>query len=412
MNIEIVTIGNELLAGDVVDTNAARLSQMLSLRGLRVHRRQTVPDDVGVIVDALSLAAGRSEVVLVSGGLGPTTDDLTTEAVARWMGAALALDEPSLEHIKQRFAARGLPFKENNAKQAYFPVGAEVLPNPLGTAPAFTVRHQGAAVYCMPGVPRELLDIAEREIMPRLAPMSRGDVRWRTLRTFGMTESAVGAALGDLSGDDRLFIQYRASFPEILVTPVVRGADAETAGVLLDDAIQAIRGRLGDHVYGEGDASLAAVVGEALRVQGHTLAVAESCTGGLLSHLVTRVPGSSDYFLLGAVTYANAAKESILGVQPSSLEEHGAVSEAVARQMAAGVRAISGATVGVGITGIAGPGGGTPDKPVGTVHIAVSVGDDPTQHAARRLPGDRSWVQTLSAWAALDMIRRSLAPRH
>lgn len=409
--VEIVTIGNELLAGDVVDTNAARLAKELALHGLRVHRRQTVPDEHAAIRDALALAASRSRVVLVSGGLGPTTDDLTTEAVAQWMGAPLVLHEPSLAHIKARFASRGLPFKENNAKQAYFPEGAEVLPNALGTAPAFLVHHAAASLFFLPGVPRELVDLFAHEVTPRLLPLVPGGARpvWRTLRTFGMTESAVDAALGDLAQDEGLFIQYRAKFPEILVTPVVRDADPDAAGARLTAVVAAIRERLGDHVYTEGDAPLAAVVGDMLRRGGHSLAAAESCTGGLLSHLVTSVPGSSDYFLMGAVTYANAAKESLLGVRSDTLATCGAVSEEAAREMVAGIRAASGATVGVAITGIAGPGGGTAEKPVGTVHIAVSVGDRPVTHVVRRLPGDRGWVQTLSAWAGLDLIRRTLA---
>lgn len=404
MKVEVVSIGNELLAGDVVDTNAARLSQMIALRGVRVHRRQTVPDEVGAIVDAIALATGRSDLVLVSGGLGPTTDDLTTEAVARWMGVPLVLHQPSLDRIKQRFADRGLPCVANNEKQAYFPESAEILPNPVGTAPAFLLTRGGATVVCLPGVPHELLHIAETQIMPRLAPSST-EVRWRTLRTFGMTESAVGAALQEVPLPG-VFIQYRASFPEILVTPVVQGPEAP--GEALEHAVAAIRQRLGPHVYGEGDATLAVVVGELLRRRGLTLAVAESCTGGLLSHLVTRVPGSSDTFLFGAVTYANAAKEAILGVRAATLAEHGAVSEAVAREMVAGVRAVSGAAVGLAITGIAGPGGATLAKPVGSVHLALSVGDEPVVHLSRRFPGDRSWVQTLAAWTALDMVRRSL----
>lgn len=412
--VEIVTIGNELLAGDVVDTNAGRLAKELALHGLRVHRRQTVPDDLDAIGDALALAASRSVVVLVSGGLGPTTDDLTTEAAARWMGAPLVLDEPSLAHIEARFRDRGLPFKQNNAKQAWFPAGAEVLPNSLGTAPAFLVHHGGAALFFLPGVPRELVNLMAHEVMPRLTrllPAAGARPVWRTLRTFGMTESAVGAALEDIAQDDGLFVQYRASFPEILVTPVVRDADPVAAGARLDAVVRAIRERLGHHVYGEGDATLAAVVGDLLRRGGHTLAAAESCTGGLLSHLVTGIPGSSDYFLMGAVTYADVAKEALLGVRSDTLATCGAVSEEVAREMVSGIREASGASVGVAITGIAGPGGGTPEKPVGTVHFAVSVGDAPVVHKVRRIPGDRGWVQTLAAWNALDLIRRNLDPR-
>jgi nicotinamide-nucleotide amidase len=407
MNIEIVSIGNELLAGDVVDTNAAHLARSVARYGLRVHRSQTVPDVVSAIVDALALAAGRSDVVVVSGGLGPTTDDLTTEAAARLSGVDLELHQPSLDRIVERFRLRGMPFKKNNEKQAWFPKGAEVLENPVGTAPGFALSHGAARLFFLPGVHREYVAMIDASVLPRLAAEARGDVRWRTLRTFGMTESAVGDALSDIPLDDGLFIQYRASFPEILVTPVVRGADAAAADARLGVVCAAIRERLGAHVYGEGADSFPAVVGALLRERGLTLAAAESCTGGRVAQMMTSVPGSSDVFLLGAVTYSNAAKAAVLGVRAESLAAHGAVSEQVAREMVEGVARVGGASVAVAITGIAGPGGGTDDKPVGTVHFAVSVRGQ-VSHVHHRFTGDRRWIQTIAAWRALDLVRRAL----
>ena len=408
MSIEVITIGNELLAGDVVDTNAGHLATVISRYGLKVHRQQTIPDDEEAIVEALELATSRSDVVVVSGGLGPTTDDLTTAAAARFAGLPLELDAPSLERIRDRFAQRRLDWKPNNEKQAWFPSGAVVLENKLGTAPGFSLSLAGKTLFFLPGVHREYVRLVADEVLPRLAHHVQGGVRWQTLRTFGMTESAVGQALADIPLDSGLFLQYRATFPEILVTPVVRAAAERSAAARLEEVVDAIRARLGHHVYGTGGDTFPAVVGEALRSRGLRLAAAESCTGGLISQLLTSVPGSSDYFLLGAVTYSNDAKVAVLGVRQETLVEHGAVSEPVAREMVEGVRRVSGAEVGIAVTGVAGPGGGTEEKPVGTVHFALSVGGEPTRHEKRQLFGPRAWIQTLSAWRALDLVRRQL----
>ncbi len=412
MRAEILAIGNELLDGSLADTNTARLAGLLRARGLAVHRGQTVPDEPDAIVAALAHAAARSDLVLVTGGLGPTEDDLTVEAAAAFAGVPLETDQAILDALKERYAARGFPFTPNNAKQARLPRGAVALHNAAGTAPGVRLEHAGATFFFFPGVPREVQRLAEDHLLPWLeahAPVR--PVESRVFKTFGKTESQVATLLEPLPRDPRVHVAYRAHFPEIRLTLHATDADADARRALLDDLTRHVRRLLGPLIFSErpGD-TMASVVARALSARGLTLATAESCTGGLLASLLTDVPGASAWFIEGAVTYANESKLRRLGVDPALLQRHGAVSEAVARAMAQGQRAATGADLAVAVTGIAGPTGGTEDKPVGTVHLALASAEG-TTHLHRRFPFDRGRNRLASAWAAMELVRRAVLER-
>jgi len=397
---EVLTTGTELVRGDLQDTNASFVAGRLTERGLVVARFSTVGDDRARIVDAIRAASERADVVVVTGGLGPTTDDLTAACAAEARGVGLVRHEPSVDAIRRRFEAIGLPMTPNNEKQADFPDGADVLPNARGTAPGFAMTIGRARFFFLPGVPHEMKHMLEEEVLGRL-PAAEAAPTVRRLRVFGMAEAAIDAALAGIEGSHPgVVLGYRATFPEVEVKVQATAGTREAADTIADRAFEVVRERLGRHVVALGDSSLPRAVGDALRERQWTLAVAESCTGGLVGALVTEVPGSSEYFLLGVVAYANAAKESLLGVPPETIAAHGAVSRETAIAMAQGVRARAGATIGVATTGIAGPGGGTPDKPVGLVHLAVA-GPSGVVHKERTWRGDRARVRRLAAHAAL-----------
>jgi nicotinamide-nucleotide amidase len=407
---EVLTIGDELLRGEIVDSNKSFLSERLLSLDIETRFHGSVRDDPPDMIDAFQRAAARSDVVLVSGGLGPTRDDLTAEVLAKAFGRELVLDPQALAGIRAFFASVGREMTENNAKQARFPAGAEVLANPIGTAPGFLVEESGALFFCMPGVPRELMRMMDEQVLPRIAARAgtaAGVVRAALLRTFGMGESTLDAELADLARSTDVSLGFRTSFPDNYLRPLARGRSAAEAEARLAELCTAIRQRLGALVYGEGDATLEGVVGALLRERGRTLAVAESCTGGLVAGKLTDVPGASSYFLGGVVAYANAAKVSLLGVPEPLLAAHGAVSEPVARAMAEGVRQRFGADLGLATTGISGPEGGSPEKPVGLVHLALA--DAAGSHADHFVfPLDRTRHRQLTAQVALDWVRRSL----
>jgi nicotinamide-nucleotide amidase len=388
----VLTIGDELLRGEIVDSNKSFISERLLQLEIQTTRHVTVADAADEIAEQLRAAAANAQVVLISGGLGPTRDDITTAVVARTFGRELIRRPEEVERIRAFFASVGREMAENNAKQADFPEGAEVLPNPLGTAPGFMLEAEGTLFFCMPGVPRELYRMVDEEILPRLRAhplIGTPDdvVRARLLRTFGLGESTL--------------------VPDNLVRVVARGADEAEAGARLDAAVAEVKRRLGPLVVGESERPLEAVVGELLVDGKHTVAIAESCTGGLIASLLTDVPGSSAYLVEGVVAYSNEAKIRELGVSGDDLDEHGAVSQPVAEQMARGIRERTGAQFGVATTGIAGPDGGSEEKPVGTVYVALA-----TEHGstARRyqLFTDRSRNKRLTAQIALDWLRRQV----
>ena len=431
MKAEVLTIGDELLRGEIIDSNKAFLSDRLLTLDIETDYHASVRDIPTHMVDAFQRAAERSDIVLVSGGLGPTRDDLTSEALAQAFGREMRLDEEALAGIRAFFASVGREMTENNATQAMFPDGAEVLPNPIGTAPGFMLDVQaggpagrparsepqasgvvssGSAVFfCMPGVPREMMRMMDEQVLPRIAARvpGAGVVRARLLRTFGMGESTLDADLADVAASGDVSLGFRTSFPDNYLRPLARAATAGEADALLEKVCATIRERLGPVIYGEGDETLAMVAGRLLAERGASVAVAESCTGGLIAEKLTDVPGASNYFKGGVVAYANEAKQALLGVPEAMLAEHGAVSEPVARTMAENVRERFGADLGVATTGISGPDGGSEEKPVGLVHVALA--DAVGTHSEHFVfPLDRTRHRELTAQVALDWVRRRM----
>lgn len=419
--IEILTIGDELLRGDLVDTNGGWLAAELHALGLPVTRMSSIGDTAEDIEAAFRGAFERSAVIITSGGLGPTDDDRTIASLARAAGVELVRDEGALRHIKAIFERGRFTFTPNNESQAWVPVGAEALLNQQGTAPGVRLSLSavrggaGAHVFCLPGVPRELKWLFGRYVGPwlqqqlGLEPAAR-----RTLKAFGIGESNVDHRLqGLLEAVDtsacEVSVHYRATFPENHVTLLVRSSEgaeraASVADALADEAARRLEGHLfaRDATHGMGDALVSA-----LRDAGATVAFAESCTGGRAADLLTNASGSSEVFELGVVAYANRIKEQQLGVPEAVLVEHGAVSQACVEAMARGVRERAGATYGVAISGIAGPGGGSADKPVGTVHFALDSAEG-TRHLHRVFPYDRDRNKLLAAYVALWLVLREL----
>lgn len=421
MKAEILTIGDEVLRGEIVDSNKALLAQRLLGLDIECHHQASIRDDRDDMREAFLRAVSRCDVVLVSGGLGPTRDDITTEVIGETFGRPLVLDADSLETIRAFFLRVGREMSDTNRKQALFPEGAEVLANPAGTAPGFMLEESGCLVFCMPGVPREIVQMMDEQVLPRLEARlektgSVTRVRARILRTFGIGESSLESELRDVAREDGADLAFRTTFPDNFLRVVARGHSTAEADARIEHVAKAIRERLGDLIYAEGDEPMAAVVGRLLAERGATVAVAESCTGGLIAELITAVPGSSGWFLGGVVAYANSAKQSLLGVPEPLLARHGAVSEPVARAMAEGVRERFGADIGVSTTGISGPDGGTDEKPVGLVHLAIAWGPGVASGPSASSEGchtdhfvfplDRARHRVLTAQVGLDWIRR------
>jgi nicotinamide-nucleotide amidase len=406
----IVAIGSEMLGPLRQDTNSLWLSARLEELGLPVVRKSVVGDDPALLAEELSFVTRSVRYVFTTGGLGPTADDVTVAAVAAWLGARLERDEAFLEKMRLRFARRGFEMPACNAKQADFIVGAKVLENPRGTAPGFWVARGGVEIIILPGVPSEMREIMESSVLPVLRERASGVVgRRRVLRIAGMGESAVEELVAPVYAkwkDDPVTIL--ASPGEVQLHLAVRGAPAAAEAKLA--AMEAdFREVLGPRIFGEDAEDLARVVGRLLRESRRTLALAESCTGGMVASLVTDVPGSSEYFLGSVVTYANAAKEDLLGVDPAILRASGAVSEETALAMARGAQARFDADVAVAVTGIAGPDGGSAEKPVGTVHFGLAARGGAAIGKRRLFGGDRSVIRRAASVQALELLRRYLA---
>ena len=411
MGVEILTIGTEILLGQIVDTNAAFMAQRLAEAGIDLFYKTTVGDNEGRIEAALRQGLGRSDAVVCTGGLGPTEDDLTREVIAKVLGRRLRLDEEVLGHIADRFASRGIPMTQNNRKQAYVPEGAEVLHNPRGTAPGlYLATPEGKVVAAMPGVPSEMRPMLTEQVIPRLRAQFaiRSSIRSRVLRTCGAGESRVDQLIGDLFRSQRNpTIGVLAHAGEIHVRLTAKGeSDAEVEG-LLDDLEAKLRERIGPLIFGRDDEELEQVVARLLCDRGLTLAVAESCSGGLVAHRLTNVPGSSRYFDRGVVAYSNRAKTEALGVPADLVAARGAVSPEVARAMAEGVRAVAGTDFGVGITGIAGPDGGTAEKPVGLTYIGLAW-EGASLAREYRFLSHREVNKVRASQMALELLRRRL----
>ena len=411
MNIEIVTIGDELLLGFTIDTNAAHIARELAALGIRIVRRATCGDEAEDIATAVREALERTGAVITTGGLGPTADDKTKPSIAAIFGREMVLDQTILENLEQRWLKRfGVAMPRSNRQQAMVPEGATVLVNRHGSAPGIWLEDSRGWVAMFPGVPRELRGMLADTLLPRLrerVPDGGAVVRSRTLRTANISESAIADRLGELGrGVDGLSLAFLPGIDGVDLRLTSTDYAAEETERRLDAAAAQLREKVGRYVYGEGDDDLAALMLAQCIERQETIAVGESCTGGLLGARLTAIPGSSAVVQGGVIAYANEVKVRDLGVPPEAIESHGAVSEPVARAMATGARHRFGTTIGIGITGIAGPAGGTPEKPVGTVWVAVDLNGD--VHAVRAVvPGDRGEIRQRAAQLALDRLRRA-----
>jgi competence/damage-inducible protein CinA-like protein len=417
MKIEIVTIGDELLLGFTIDTNAAHLARELAAIGVEIVHRATVGDNPHDIAGAVKDALHRTGAVITTGGLGPTSDDMTKASIAAIFGKSMMRDEAIVDALRERWARYRRPgsFPESNIAQAMIPEGATIIPNKHGSAPGIWLEDEdGKWVAMLPGVPREMRGMLADELMPRIsrriAAKTSGSptvVKSRTLRTTGIAESALADQLGELaSGVDGMALAFLPGVDSVDLRLTARDLSAEEADAALEAGVVKLRAVVGRYVFGEDSADLAEVVLNACRRRGVKISVAESCTGGLLGARLTAIPGSSDVFVGGVIAYDNTIKREWLEVSDSDLEEHGAVSEEVAVSMAKSVRARMRTDIGIGITGVAGPGGGTAAKPVGMVWVALE--GISAEARCLRLFGTRDEVRQRAAQAALDMVRRAL----
>jgi nicotinamide-nucleotide amidase len=407
MNAEIIAVGSELLTPFRLDTNSLFLTAELNRVGVRVIHKSVVGDSPVEMRSAFAHALTRAELVVSSGGLGPTDDDRTRDTVAELLGRKLRVNDEILRQIQERFRRFGRAMPEINVRQAMIPEGATILPNPRGTAPGLWLEYDGRVVVLLPGVPAELRGLFETEVGPRLAKLNHAERLYtRELRIMGLTESEVEQRVSPL------YALYPDTETTILATangielhPRAWSSDAEKAGKLLDEIVSRMALALGEHLYSSAGESLEEVVARVLTENRATIAVAESCTGGMVAERLTNVPGSSSYFLGGVVCYSNELKASLVGVPKEMIEAKGAVSSEVALALADGIRKRTGAAIGVGTTGIAGPGGGTPEKPVGLVHIGIAD-ERGASEKAFRFPGDRDRIRRFATQTALDMVRR------
>jgi nicotinamide-nucleotide amidase len=416
MKVCIVAVGSEMLTPFRVDTNSLVITERLNAIGGDVRMKVVIGDDVEELARVLAGAIESVALIVCTGGLGPTEDDITRDALARVLRTPLDVDEAIVERIRKRFARRGLTMPEINRRQAMVPRGATLLENPNGTAPGLWLERGSTRILALPGPPREMTPMLDTAVRERLAPRSGGQGLFRrVLKITGRTESDVDACAAPIYSrwvDHAVPISTTilAVFGQIELHLTARASSRAEADAALDSAVGQLRDVLGPSVYSVDGRNLESVVGGLLGDSRWTVAVAESCTGGLLTSRLTDVPGSSSYVERGVVCYSNRAKAELLGVSESLMAEHGAVSEPVARAMAEGVRSGAGTTVGIGVTGVAGPGGGTPEKPVGTVAIAIVAAGDARVRTFQFI-GDREQVKYQAAQAALNMLRLMILSR-
>lgn len=409
---EILATGDEIRTGALIDSNSAFIAEKLEEAGVHIARHHCVGDDLNEMVAMVKEIARRADLAVVTGGLGPTADDRTAEAAAKAKGVPLVTDPLALKSIEDFFNTRHRKLTDINRKQAKLPEGSECLCNPVGTAPGFKLMIEGCSLFFLPGVPHEMRHMLTTSVLPRIFELfgNNRDFNLRkTISTFGLPESLVAERLSGFEnafGDVQLGL--RAKFPEIQIKLYTSGSQQDKLRRRLTAARSWIGEKLGEHIFSDQQESMQAVLGSLLQARNENLAVAESCTGGLISHMLTEVSGSSGYFLFSGVTYSNQAKESVLGVSPATLRRHGAVHEQTAIEMAQGARQIAGATYGLSTSGIAGPDGGTGEKPVGTVCIGLAT---PQTNAGFRFtfPNfSRTMNKQLFAMTALDLLRRHL----
>lgn len=412
MIAEIVSVGTELLLGQITDTNAAYLGRTLAGLGVDLYYKSTVGDNEARILATLARARERSDLVITSGGIGPTEDDLTKECMAAAFGVDLVMDEPSLEQLRAFFARRGMKMPERNAKQAlrFNHPGARMLPNPNGTAPGALLDADGKVAICLPGPPNELVPMVENYVVPYLTERLSGSRQYlvtRVFRLIGIGESAAEEVVRDLIRGANPTLAPLAHTGEVHLRAVAKAPSRAEGEALLAPLEAELRRRLGQHLYGIDETTLEAAVVQQLVEHGATVAVAESCTGGLLGGRLTNVPGSSAAFVGGVISYTNELKERLLGVQPEVLREHGAVSSTVAEAMARGARSRLGSDYAVSITGVAGPEGGTATKPVGLVYIGV-VGPRVARVVECHFIGVRADIRQRATQQALQLLREAL----
>lgn len=396
-----------MITGKVVDTNSSYIADQLFFLGVEVIAILKVGDNRERLLWAFHHAAELGDLTIGTGGLGPTVDDLTTETVARFLDRPLKLHEDVATALKRRFEDKGHPWTENNLKQAQFPEGAEVIPNPRGTAPGFRIRiGKHKWLIWLSGVPREMVEMMQQSVVPWISQTLKTDeVAATTFKIYGLTESKLDDILKPVHLPTGVQLSFRVHYPDLSLRLIYRGGKEDS------EQFQGLKARIGEliqpYVYGEGDETLEEIVGRLLLKTGWTLALAESCTGGYISHRITRVPGSSDYFKSSAVTYSNEAKMALLGVKKTTLKCFGPVSRETAIEMAQGIRKKTGANVGLSVTGIAGPEGGSPEIPVGTVWIGMA---QPQCEEAQifHLQGDRERVVQGASQAALHWLRKAL----
>ena len=409
---EILCVGSELLLGSIVNTNARWLADQLAALGLAHYRQQVVGDHRGRLIAALQSASRRCRLLITTGGLGPTPDDLTTEAIAAAFDTPLEERPEVWADIQTKLVRRGRSPSPTVRRQALLPVGATLLPNPTGTAPGMIwTPVPGFTLLSFPGVPREMKAMWEATAVPwlRQSGLAQGVFASRILRFWGVGEATLAEQLADLLAGSNPTVAPYAGAGEVTLRLTAAAVDRAAAEALLAPLEAELRARTGTACFGDGDDSLASVVLAALRQRGQSLAVAESCTGGGLGAALAAVPGASDVFVGGVIAYANAVKQQLLGVPAALLREHGAVSDPVARAMAEGVQRQTGSTWALAVSGIAGPGGGSPDKPVGLVHLALAgpqgCTSEGVQFGASR---GRGWIQTLSIGESLNRLRLAL----
>ena len=417
MRADIITIGDEILIGDTVNTNASWMGQFLSERGVRIHRVITISDQFHTIQEALADSARQAELTIMTGGLGPTHDDITKKAIVDWLGVGTVRHQPTLEHIRKIFAKRNFTMSQANYEQADVPENAEVLFNKAGTAPGMWIDRDGHHLAILPGVPHEMKYLIEHLVWPKIRELQQlqHPPRIQYLRTASVPESTLSElVIGDLSGwiNDHLEVAYLPGSDGVTIRVTaypMEGESRESTQKRLKGLVDHIHTKAFEHIFAfERSVSMAAHLGELLRDKGLSVVAAESCTGGLLTSTLTDIPGSSDYALGGWVAYSNAMKTAELGVPEAMIAEHGAVSKPVALQMARAAAEQSGADIGISTTGIAGPGGGTDEKPVGTVWIGYYSGH--THFALRAvLTNNRQINKERSVHVALDTIRRTIS---
>lgn len=412
MTAEIITIGDELLIGQVINTNQAYIAERLQSVGVTVHRMLTVGDDEAEILASFEEALSTHRLVVVTGGLGPTHDDVTRSVVCRFFDTDLIVNEEALERITKLFRNRGIPLIPRNEDQALVPRNCTVIQNSQGTAPGYLFDRMGKYFIVMPGVPFEMKAMMEEFVIPYFRQRGTGEaIRHRTLKTTGIGESILANQIGDVAGllapHPGVSLAFLPSPTGVRLRITAHGTDPDEVGRAINSVETALRTKAEKFIYGADDEELEEVLGRLLRERGLSLSVAESCTGGLIADRITNVPGSSDYFERGIVAYSNASKIAMLQVPPPLLDAHGAVSREVAEAMALGIRSVSKTSIGLSTTGIAGPGGGTDQKQVGLVWIGYSDGNG-TLALRFQFGEDRRRVKERAAQAALELVRRKL----